>query len=280
VENPAPSLSENDVQPGEFIPTADPIALELPIQFAPAAPIPQMAGPSRQALIIALVAVFFFAAGMLVGGLLLGGSSVDTKELAAMMRSVVADEVSKVAGSGGSNTALINNISDDPWFGPEDAPITIVEFSDFYCPFCGRFSDQTLPQIRTTYGDKVKFVYRDMPIIGMQISVEAAVAANCANAQGKFWEFHDIIYANNDARERTAFIAFAGELSLDTTAFEVCLDDPAQVDEVRLDLLDGQGLGISGTPAFYINGRFVSGAQPFETFALVIDAELRKLGLE
>lgn len=283
---PEPALLTNTAELGlEASPISPVIEPKPEAAFSPTAQVaaaPQVVGPSRQTLVIALVAVFFFAAGLLVGGLLLGGSNgVDTQELAELVRSVVADEVSKVAGGdSGSNTALINNISDDPSFGPEDAPITIVEFSDFYCPFCGRFSDQTLPQIRTTYGDKVKFVYRDMPIIGGQISVEAAVAANCANAQGKFWEFHDIIYANNDARERAAFIAFAGELSLDTTAFEVCLDDPAQVDEVRLDLLDGQGLGISGTPAFYINGRFVSGAQPFETFALVIDAELRKLGLE
>lgn len=237
-------------------------------------------GPSRQSLVIALVAVCFFAAGLIAGGLLFGNQGVNQQELASLVRSVVAEEVSKIAADGSGEATLINNIADDPSFGADDAVITIVEFSDFYCSFCGRFATQTLPQLQANYGDKIKFVYRDMPIIGGQISVEAAVAANCANEQGKFWEFHNLLFANQGARDATARLAFAGELGMDTAAFETCINDQNNVNEVTLDLLDGQGLGISGTPAFYINGRFVSGAQPYETFQLLIDTELAKLGVE
>jgi protein-disulfide isomerase len=238
------------------------------------------AEPSRSALIIALVAVVAFAAGLIAGGVLFGGNGGMTQqEMASLVRSIVAEEVAKVGG-GDSTSSLINNVSDDPAFGSDDAVITIVEFSDFYCSFCGRFANQTLPQLQANYGDKIRFVYRDMPIIGGQASVDAAIAASCANQQGKFWDYHNLLFSNPNARDITARVAFAGELGMDVAAFEACLNDPAQLDEVRLDLLDGQALGITGTPAFYINGRFLSGAQPYETFKLLIDTELAKLGGE
>lgn len=236
-------------------------------------------GPSRSALIVALVAVVAFAAGLIAGGVLFGGQSgLNQQEMAALVRSIVAEEVAKVGGD--SSASLINNVSDDPAFGPDDAVITIVEFSDFYCSFCGRFANQTLPQLQANYGDKIRFVYRDMPIIGGQASVDAAIAASCANQQGKFWDYHNLLFSNPEARDITARVAFAGELGMDVAAFETCINDPAQLDEVRLDLLDGQALGITGTPAFYINGRFLSGAQPYDTFKLLIDTELAKLGVE
>jgi protein-disulfide isomerase len=279
VENVTPySSSQEDIPTTDSIPVPlVAVASSVPDLHADVLPV-AAAGPSRQSLIIALVAVFFFAAGLIAGGVLFGGGGINQQELAALVRSVVAEEVAKVGGDG--SAALINNISDDPSFGADDSVITIIEFSDFYCSFCGRFATQTLPQIQAAYGDKIKFVYRDMPIIGGQASVEAATAANCANEQGKFWEYHNILFANPNARDITARVAFAGELGLDVAAFETCINDPAKVDEIRLDLLDGQALGIGGTPAFYINGRFISGAQPFETFQLLIDTELAKLGVE
>lgn len=269
-----PSIQDNPQSPAE-----DTRFIDKPIHAVAPTPLQEATGPSRQTLVLALVAVFFFAAGLIAGGVLFGGESVNPQELAALVRSAVSEEVAKVAGDGGKSQ-LINNISDDPSFGEDDAVITIVEFSDFYCGFCGRFATQTLPQLQANYGDKIKFVYRDMPIIGGQASVEAAVAANCANDQGKFWEFHNLLFANQAARDATTFIAFAGELGMDTTAFETCINDAAKIDEIRLDLIDGQELGITGTPAFYINGRFLSGAQPYETFQLLIDTELAKLDVE
>ncbi|MCU0476371.1 MAG: DsbA family protein [Anaerolineae bacterium] len=240
------------------------------------APTPPPA-PARPSGLTALVVVVAFVLGVFAGRVLFAPASASPEDLAALVRGVVAEEIAKLDSGASETAALVDN---DPFFGAEDAPVTIVEFSDFYCGFCGRFATQTLPQLQEVYGDKVRFVYRDMPIIGGQASLDAAIAANCAHEQGQFWEFHNLIFENNAARDRAAFVGFATELGLDVAAYETCLDDPAQRNEVTLDLLDGQGLGITGTPAFYINGRFVSGAQPFETFALLIDTELAKLGVE
>lgn len=234
---------------------------------------PSTTRPATGSIVIALIA---FMLGVLVGGLLFN-TGVSSEQLEAVVRAVVSEEVAKIQNGSPQMANLADN---DPFFGPEDAPVTIVEFSDFYCSFCTRFATQTLPRLQEAYGDKIRFVYRDMPIIGGQISLQAAVAASCAHDQGKFWDFHNLLFNNNQARDTTAFIGFADELGLDTTAFESCLSDQAKVNEVTLDLLDGQALGITGTPAFYINGRFVSGAQPFETFALLIDTELARLGVE
>lgn len=226
-----------------------------------------------QTIIVGLV---FLVIGFIGGGIVFG-RGVDTAQLERSIRAIVAEEVANMSASGGTaNADLADN---DPSFGPDDAVVTIVEFSDFYCSFCGRFAAETLPRLRETYGDYIRFVYRDMPIIGGQISVDAAVAGNCAHAQDNFWGFHDLIFQNAGARSRDAFISFADELGLDTELFAACLDDRAMSEEVTLDYIDGQGLGITGTPAFYINGRPITGAQPFNTFALVIDSELRKAGI-
>lgn len=230
-------------------------------------------GGSSQTVLVGLV---FLVIGFIGGGIVFG-RGVDTAQLERSIRAIVAEEVANVSTSGDSNN--IDLTDNDPSFGPDDAVVTIVEFSDFYCAFCGRFAAETLPQLREVYGDYIRFVYRDMPIIGGQDSVDAAVAGNCAYAQDSFWEFHNLIFANSGARSRDAYVSFADELGLDTNAFTACLDDRAMSEEVTLDYIDGQSLGISGTPAFFVNGRMISGAQPYNTFALVIDAELRKAGI-
>jgi protein-disulfide isomerase len=224
----------------------------------------------------AVIALVFLLIGF-VGGNLLSGGRLDTAELESIVRAVVSQELANAGGTGGSSAGALTD--NDPSFGPEDAPVTIVEFSDFYCTYCTRFATETLPRLQERYGDQLRFVYRDLPIIGGQASVDAAVAGNCAHDQDKFWEFHDLLFANNAARGRDTYISFAGELGMDADAFATCLDDPTKVDEVMLDYVDGQTLGITGTPKFYINGKVISGAQPYDTFALVIDAELTKAGI-
>lgn len=225
----------------------------------------------------AVVALVFLLIGF-VGGVMLTNSRVNTADLESIVRAVVAEELANAGGLGGGSSAA-SLIDNDPSFGPADAPITIVEFSDFYCTYCTRFATETLPRLQERYGDHIHFVYRDLPIIGGQVSVDAAVAGNCAHDQGKFWEFHNLLFANNAARARDLYVSFASELGMDADAFTLCLDDPAKVDEVMLDYVDGQTLGITGTPKFYINGKVISGAQPYDTFALVIDAELTKAGI-
>ena len=227
---------------------------------------------------MAAIALVFLVIGFAAGAALLGGRGADTAELETMVRQIVAEEIANAGGLGGSPTGA-SLADDDPSFGPDDAAVTIVEFSDFYCQFCTRFANETLPQLQARYGDNIRFVYRDLPIIGGQASIDAAVAGNCAYGQDKFWEFHNILFTNNAARSRDMYISFADELGMDVDAFTTCLDDEANLDEVMLDYVDGQTLGIQGTPRFYINGKVISGAQPFDTFALVIDSELEKAGI-
>ncbi|HEX2618904.1 MAG TPA: thioredoxin domain-containing protein [Phototrophicaceae bacterium] len=223
-----------------------------------------------------VVALVFLGVGILIGRLIFGGSgALNPDDLRAMINEAVAQ-------SGGltDQTSTAKLIDDDPAFGPETAPITIVEFSDFNCAFCTKFATETLPRLRETYGDDVRYVYRDMPIIGGNISVGTAIAAECANDQGKFWDYHNLLFSNSQARSQEAYVNFASELGLDANTFTTCLSDKSKSDEVMLDMLDGQGLDIRGTPAFYVNGRFISGAQPFEVFQTVINSELDKAGIQ
>jgi len=167
---------------------------------------------------------------------------------------------------------------DDPFIGNEDAPVTIVEFSDYECPFCARFYQQTLSQIKNQYIDtgKVKFVYRDFPLGFHSQAEPAAIAANCAGEQGKYFEFHNQIFDNNGAggKNNADYKKWAQELKLDLAKWEQCLSDPVQRQEIQKDIRDGSAAGISGTPGFIINGKLISGAQPFSVFQQVIDAEL------
>ena len=167
---------------------------------------------------------------------------------------------------------------DDPFLGEKDAPVTIIEFSDYECPFCERFYQQTLSQIESMYikTGKVKFVYRDFPLGFHQQAEPAAIAANCAGEQEKYFEYHDIIFSNGGAGGKSSadYKRWAQELSLNVAKWEACLSDPAQKQEIRKDLADGSAAGISGTPGFIINGKLISGAQPFSVFQQVIDAEL------
>jgi protein-disulfide isomerase len=240
-----------------------------------AADTPDVFQVNGASLRMAAVALVFLIIGFAAGAVLLGGRGADTAEIEAMVRQLVAEEIANAGGIGGGPTGA-SLADDDPSFGPEDAPVTIVEFSDFNCTFCTRFATETLPQLQARYGDNIRFVYRDYPILG---GSEPAIASNCAHDQGKFWEYHNILFANQQARSREMYISFADELGLDADIFAMCLDDQAKVEEMTLDYIDGQTLGIQGTPKFYINSKVISGAQPFDTFVLVIDAELEKAGV-
>jgi len=163
--------------------------------------------------------------------------------------------------------------ADSPAQGPADAPIELVEFSDFQCPFCLR-AHPTVKQVLSTYGNKVRFVYRNYPLPSHPNARPAAEAAQCANEQGKFWPYHDQLFARggrlSDAELKTA----AGEVGLDAAAFDRCVATHKYKADVDADIAAGDEAGVTGTPAFYINGRMLTGAQPFETFKRVIDEEL------
>ena len=186
---------------------------------------------------------------------------------------------------------LVMKISadNDPVIGNPDAPITIIEFSDFQCPFCARFYTQTLPLIYEEYIDqgKVKLVFRDFPIQSIHPNaVPAAVASECANEQGKFKEMHDILFDNQNqwSRQETVdalslFSQYATEIQLEQETFDSCLTSGKYIEEIQKDLVDGQKYGVTGTPGFFIGNDQIGyvqikGAQPFDIFKKVIDAQL------
>ncbi|MBU1018033.1 DsbA family protein [Patescibacteria group bacterium] len=171
------------------------------------------------------------------------------------------------------------SIDDDAMKGDKNAPVTIVEFSDFECPFCSRFYRDTLPDILSEYVDqgKVRFVYRDFPLGFHQNARSASIAAECMKDQGNdklYYKMHDKIYENQTALSVDNLKKWAVELGADAGEFNTCLDTEKFADEINKDFEDGQGYGVTGTPAFFINGRLVSGAQPFSVFKGIIDEEL------
>jgi protein-disulfide isomerase len=162
-----------------------------------------------------------------------------------------------------------------PAKGPADAPITIVEFSDFECPFCSRVVP-TLDKVREEYGDKVRLVFRQFPLSIHPNAQKAAEASLCADEQGKFWEMHDKMFADQKGLAVDSLKAKAAELGLDGDSFNQCLDTSEYAEAVKADLKAGAVAGVSGTPAMFVNGIFISGAVPYEQVAKVIDEELAR----
>ncbi len=164
----------------------------------------------------------------------------------------------------------------DPSIGHPSAPVTIVEFSDFQCPFCQSVSP-TLKAVREKYGDKVRVVWKDFPLTQIHPEAfKAGEAAHCAGDQGRFWEYHDRLFANQQALQPDSLKNYAADLGLDAAAFNSCLDTSKHGERVRGGVEQGTRLGVNSTPTIYINGRMLSGAQPMETFSTIIDEELSR----
>jgi protein-disulfide isomerase len=161
--------------------------------------------------------------------------------------------------------------------GPRDAPVTIVEFSDFQCPFC-RTVVATIREVMRQYPTTVRLAFRDFPIANLHPKApKVAEAARCAGEHGKFWEYHDLLFDHQTQATTEDFKRFADQLKLDPKSFASCLDSGKQRAAVKSDLEEGARLGITGTPTFFINGRMLVGAVPLETFRKVIDSEVRRL---
>jgi protein-disulfide isomerase len=161
-----------------------------------------------------------------------------------------------------------------PVRGAADAPVTIVEFSDFECPFCKQ-TRPTLKQLLERYPGKVRLAYRDFPLDSIHPQARrAAEAARCAHDQGKFWEYHDVLFTQSPQLALEDLRRYAGQVGLDVTKFDGCLAAGVHKAAVQRDLDEGNRLGVTGTPAFFINGRTLTGAQPLEAFARLIDQEL------
>ena len=168
-------------------------------------------------------------------------------------------------------------LPDDPTRGPVDAPIVLVEFSDFQCPFCQRATG-TLAALVDRYEDRIKFVYKDYPLSSHPEAFKAAEAGNCAHEQGMFWELHDKMFVSQDALDIPSLTTYASELGLDTEAFSACLDEGRYTQRVQRDLQIGQRYGVSSTPTVFINGRPVMGAARIETYDQIVREELAASG--
>jgi len=158
--------------------------------------------------------------------------------------------------------------------GDPKAPVTIVEFSDFQCPFCKQ-SEATLHNLLTSRAGTVKLAYMDFPLREIHPRAQkAAEASRCAGEQGKFWEYHDALYADQSKLEDADLINRARTLNLDEKVFRSCLDSGKFKSSIDADIAQGQKLGVAGTPGFFVNGVFLSGAQPQAEFEKIIDTQL------
>ncbi len=168
------------------------------------------------------------------------------------------------------------SVDGDPFKGSKNAPVTIVEFSDFQCPYCARFAQQTLPLIEQNYikTGKVKLVFKDFPLGFHANAKKASEAANCAGDQEKYWEYHDRIFQNQNALDIASLKKYAKDLGLDSSKFDACIDSGKYSAEIDEDVSEGQKNGVTGTPAFFVNGKSLVGAQPYAVFEQAINQAL------
>jgi len=281
-------MSENDNTPNE-------VPLEKPMQIKDEEKITVNKSTYNNMLkgLIAAVAIAAFVGGFSVGTFDNSDSGLSSEELKEILSEIKINTIAPqpVQQPAQPSVPQIIQISldDDPFKGNENAPVTIVEFSDFQCPFCLRFYEQTLPLIIENYVDtgKVKFVYRDLPLDSLHPNARSVhIASECADEQGKFWGYHDILFDNQSewaplpaADLQSTLTKYASELGLESASFEACLESDVIADEVNKDTLDAARYGATGTPAFFIGNEKdgfvrITGAQPFSAFQLQIDAQL------
>lgn len=240
------------------------------------------------ALLIAVAAAAFFA-GHSASIFMDQPEGLSDEQLELILSKIdnLAIPASDEAGPDSAQAIRIS-LDDDPIKGNPDAELTIIEFSDFQCPFCARFYDQTLPLIEQEYisTGKVNFVYRDFPLQIHQNAVPAHMAAECADEQGAFWPYHDVLFEMQKEWESVPseaivaiLVQYAHDLGLDATSLESCLSSAALAEEIQNDYQDGVQYGVRGTPAFFIGNEsdgyvLISGAQPFAAFQNAIESGL------
>ncbi len=238
---------------------------------------------NNQSLIVTiLVATLLISGSMIYMGYQMRGNNTSLSDIEAGIEAYAAKQQ---AEANKPNYVKGDYIDDDPVMGKANAPVTIIEWSDFECPFCSRFFKDTLPTIKEKYVDtgKVKFVYRDFPLsFHDPAATREALAANCAKEQGDdeiYFAYHDMIFertkANGQGIEIDELYNMAKELNLDENQFRECLDSEKYKDEIIKDITDGKKAGVNGTPAFLINGQLVSGAQPLNVFEQIIEEALK-----
>ncbi len=239
-------------------------------------------GEALRRLNYVVIAALFFLAGLLAGAALFRQPAPERVQIdEGQMRAIVADVLAQRAERDQveeeqDRFALVD---DDPYLGEADAPVVIVEFSDFFCSYCKRHFDQTFRPLLENYGRYIRYVYRDFARLTAE-STPAAAAARCAFEQGKFWEFHGAFFSSQEDLGREFYLQTAEEQELDLDVYSACLDGGSAVEEVQIDGFDGEIAGVRGTPGFFINGQILSGAQPYSIFERMILRELAKAGID
>jgi len=234
-----------------------------------------------------VIASLILGASVIAGSLLMQ-SSVDrvTMELATLHTAVSRINAAPPAapapaaaparaGRPDPNRRYTINTKGSPAVGPADAEVTIIEFSDFQCPFCSRVTP-TMDQVKEEYGDKVRIVFKHLPLRIHSKAKAAHAAAEAAHKQGKFWEMHDLIFANQREMAPAKYEEYAGEIGIDVEQFKVDITAADVKKRVDDDAREASSLGVTGTPGFFVNGKFLSGARPFESFKAMIDDELKE----
>lgn len=248
-------------------------------------------GRSGQPLIVTIVLlVLFFGFGLGAGYLVWGKALASTNEQLdqTLSRALAAEALLQEIGA--VPQAQQENIDpnaprevvrypvsegDGLVYGPADAPITIIEFSDYECPFCTRWHAEVWPRLQEAYPDQVRLVYRDFPLYSIHPNAgPAAEAARCAGEQGSYWEFHELLFNGGQQLSRAGYETNASQLGLDLAGFKACLDEKRYEQAVLADFEYARQLGVQSTPTFFINGIALIGAQPFEIFQEVIELEL------
>lgn len=232
-------------------------------------------------LAAASLALGVFAGAVLANGANAGTAVVSKADVEEIVRAYIADHGEELmlsiqkAGSRAQLDQMKNVIGEDtPTLGPVTAPVTIIEFSDYECPFCARVQD-SVSELRKTYGDNVRWVYKNLPLSFHENARPAAYAALAAHKQGKFWDFHKALWAQQANLNDATYQNIAKELGLDMAKFNTDRASDAVKAQVEADLADAEAMGAKGTPHFVINGEGISGALPAAEFRKVIDAHLK-----
>jgi protein-disulfide isomerase len=237
--------------------------------------------------VLIVVSALILGASIVAGGLLVQSSINNAANKIEGVRAALSGIQSslRVAGAAAPQPARAErpdpnrrysvNTEGSPAKGPESAEVTLVEFSDFQCPYCSRVTS-TMAQIEKEYGDRVRIVFKHLPLRTHSKAPAAHAASEAAHRQGKFWEMHDAIFANQREMTPEKYVEYAGEIGLDVEQFKRDVAGADVKQKVDADAKEAAGLGVTGTPGFFINGKFLRGARPFEAFKEVIDEELKK----
>ncbi len=221
--------------------------------------------------------VLAFAVGILVGYVVWGRAGTTATAAAPAQAAAAQQSAGQVVEAPTAQPQFVRyDIPTDgyPSLGPDDAPITIVEFSDFQCPFCRRFHDETYQALLDAYPGKIRFVYRNLPLTSIHPNaMPSAIASLCANDQNAYWDFHEKLFSS-EALDEATFVQYATDLNLNVDEFTACLSSGKHDAFIQQDMNFALDLGVQSTPTFFINGLAIVGAQPLSSFQQLIDKEI------